>query len=192
MRIFVFLILVLLTACSGEDQDVQTSMNTQSEDVVNKTDSQSQDTGWFEDKRVTQYLAVMEKSLNVSTLFYSRISPEMAKQIKKVTMPSEAKEVAQCMVGKVKENKLEKEFDQNMELTQEYFEYIENTPGLTLLNADQDSHLQSIQEKMSTDDFNALQAASNECGVIEMNIKASKSTGIMEAMRAMAEADGYQ
>jgi hypothetical protein len=190
MRVFSFLIIIFLTACSGEDQVTGNGVGTQSDDVTNTTDSQHRDTGWFEDKRVTQYLAIMEKSLNVSSLFYSRISPAVAQQIKKVTMPPEAKEVAQCLVGKVKENNMEKQFDQSMELTQEYFEYIENTPGLTLLNLDQDSHLQSIQEKMSADDFNTLQTVSNECGVMEMNIKATRSTGIMDAMKAMREIDG--
>lgn len=187
MRLFSLLTFLLITACSGDERDAQTNVNTQGIGVAEKASFKAKGTGWFEDSRVTQYLVLTEKSLNISTLLYSRISPEAAAQIKSVKMPPEAKDVARCLVEKVKENGIEEQFDQSMKFTQEYFEYVEKTPSLTLLNLDQDSRLQGLQVKMNagTDDSKMYQAVIKECNVIKMNIKASKSTGVMEAVKAM-------
>jgi hypothetical protein len=175
MRIFFLLAtLIFVTACSADEQNDNSS-----------TESQSQSSGWFKDKRVKQYLAMMEQSLNTSTLFYSRISPEVAKHIKPITVPPEATKVVECVVDKVKDNNIEDAFDESMKVSREFSDYIENTPELTLLTLEKDAKFNAMQETMMLPKFEQLTQISKDCGLIKLNMKLTTSSGVMEAVQQM-------
>lgn len=139
------------------------------------------------DDRVDRFLEIMEASLNTTTLFYSRISPEVAAMIKPVTLPPEAKDVANCVVSKAKSDGLTAELDESLVLGEAFRQYILDTPSLTLLTIEKDEQFQKLQEQMLAPRFKGLQDHSKECGVIEMNIKLSAETGVYEAMKQIRQ-----
>lgn len=180
MRIFSILVAVFfITACSAEDNAVQLSA----------TKPQTQKSGWFESKRVKQYLTLVEESLNTSSLLYSRLSPDVAKHIKRVELPSEAVEVVRCVVDNIEKNDLEKQFDKSMKLSHQFNEYIENTPELTILNLESDAQFNTLQSQMNSAEFDPIVANTTECGVMEMTMKVTKESGIMTAMNYMVESE---
>lgn len=172
-RFISFLVpLLFVVACSAAN------------DADKESDGSGQDrTGWFEDTRVEQYLSIMEETLNTTMLFYSRVSPEVAKRLKPIEMPPEAIDVVRCLVEEVEDRNLEKQFDESLKLSAEFNQYIKDTPELTLFGLEQDAQSQKMQEKMLSPEFKPLTDVSTECGVIKMNMKATSSSGITEAMQ---------
>ncbi len=139
------------------------------------------------DDRASRYLTIMEASLNTTTLFYSRVSPEVAKLIKPVKMPPEAKEVAECVVGKAKDDGVLAAFDKSLEMNESFLEYIRQTPTLTLLTLENDEQFMKLQSAMISDELEPLQKHSQECGAIKMNMGLTKETGVYEAARMLRE-----
>ena len=139
------------------------------------------------DDRASRYLTIMEASLNTTTLFYSRISPDIAKLIKPVAMPPEAKEVAECIVGKAKDDGVLAAFDKSLEMNERFLEYIRETPTLTLLTLEEDTRFIELQSAMISDEFEPLQKHAQECGAIKMNMGLTKQTGVYEAAKLLRE-----
>ncbi len=139
------------------------------------------------DDRVAQYLEVMESSLNTTTLFYKRLSPEIAKQIKTVELPSEAGEVAKCVVDAAKKDNKTALFDESIKLNKEFRDYIINTPDLTLLTLEQDQEFVKIQNEMTSSKYEPFIKYTKDCGALDMNMKLTRSSGIFEAMKLMRE-----
>lgn len=139
------------------------------------------------DDRAERFLEIMEASLNTTTLFYSRISPEVAAMIKPVAMPPEAKEIANCVVQKSKSSGLLAEFDQSLALNEAFLQHIIDTPSLTLFTIEQDEQFVKIQEQQTSPKFEGFQTINKECGVLEMNIELSRKTGVYEAMKQIRQ-----
>ena len=139
------------------------------------------------DATTKDYLQFMEESLNTTTLLYSRLSPEVAKRIKKVEMPPEAKEVASCLIAKIKKEGLTREYKELIEVNRQYVDYIKNTPTLTMQNLVDDPKFNEIQTLMQSETSERFTDITKECGVISMNIKLSSEMGVTEALKYLPE-----
>jgi len=139
------------------------------------------------DDRESRYLTTMEQMLNSSSLFYSRISPEVATQIKPAIMPPEAEKVAKCVVSNARSENLLEQFDETMEISERFTDYIRQTPTLTLKTVEQDEGFKQLQAQMLENRFEPFQNHAKECGMLEMSQKITKAMGIFEAIRAARE-----
>ena len=172
LQLVSFLLLLLtISACTGSEQGGLTTNS-----AKNASDATTKD-----------YLEFMEESLNTSTLLYSRLSPEVAKRIKKVEMPPEAKEVASCLISKIKKEGLASEYKEIIEANRRYVDHIKNTPTLTMQNLVDDPKFNEIQAQMQSETSERFTEISKECGVISMNIKLSSQMGVTEALKHMPE-----
>lgn len=145
------------------------------------------DLGLFEDKRVAEYMELMEDSLNISTLFYSRVSPEIAAAIKPVKVPDEAKELIGCMLDRVDAENLNTQYENTVNQIRQFMTYIEDTPTLTIMTMESDPQFQAIQEKALGPEFEPINKIIKECGVLDMNMKLTMQTGVMEAFKLLPQ-----
>ena len=129
----------------------------------------------------------MEDSLNTSTLFYSRVSPEMAAVIKPVKVPDEAKELISCMLEKVDDENLNTEYKNTISQVRQFMTYIEDTPTLTVMTMQSDAQFQAIQEKALGPEFEAINKIIEECGVLDLSMKLTMQTGVMEAFKLLPQ-----
>ncbi len=137
------------------------------------------------DDRVSKYLLLMQSSLDTSTLLYSRHSPEVAKMIKNVAVPTDAKSLVECFVDKVKTHKLLPEFDEIIQLNSQLQTYIRETPTLTLISAQQDTEYMNLQSAISGTRFESVQQHSLDCGLIKMTQQLIRETGVFDAMKTI-------
>lgn len=137
--------------------------------------------------RVDQYLEIMEASLNTTSLFYKRLSPEVAKHIKPVKLPEEARKVAECVVDTAKKQNQIALFDESMKKNRAFRDYIINTPELTLLTLEQDQEFIKIQNDMDSSKYEPFVKITRDCGATKMNMQMTRSSGVFEAMQSMRD-----
>ena len=138
-----------------------------------------------DDDRVSKYLALMEDSLNTSTLLYSRVSPEVAALIKPVAVPAEAREIAECVVNEAKSEDLISEFDDSLKVAKNLADYMRETPSLSITTLSQDEHYMALLDQALEPKFERLQAHGKACGLIDMTMKWTRETGAYEAMKSI-------
>ena len=183
------LLSILLLGCSdpiAQENDAEETSIQQSEEKAQKT---SVKTGFFEDRRVKEYLANMERSLNTMNLIYKRMSPDAAKMIKPVALPPEALDVARCIVKGIDEAGLQKTYDKGIELMEVYLSYVEDTPSLTLATVTEDETFNEMLEEFQSPEQEEINQISKECGSVELNGRLVKESGVMEAMKMAMDQD---
>jgi len=175
-----------LVACSASEVPTSQQVLEQTYDKDSVVTSASKPS-LVQDKRVGQYLNMMEEALNTTTLFYSRVSPEVASKIMSVKLPPDAKDVVKCLVNEVKAKNLNSQFDESLRLNKKFLKYIKDTPSLTIMTLESDSAFQDIQSQMTSPEFEPLSQIGKDCGVLDLNMKLSMQTGVMEAFKYLPE-----
>lgn len=181
--------LVLIAACSNESpaQDATAT----SDGVVSVAASKAPATPVKGSRMEKKYIDSVETGLKTQMLLFSRTSPEVAANMKTVSLDVEDRKVIRCSIDGLKKAGLSEYLQLGIDMSDQLNKAVMDNPDLSMRTMDQYPEVMSLMtgetvlNNMSESDQETSAAITKSCGMMGMMMKKMNESGVMAAIRTV-------